>query len=75
MSVEKILENKIIKGSLMKIAKKAFKDDGLTMLAVTLDERGELTVKPYNEPVVIITAADKAKYDNLLLQKLNDNRD
>jgi len=73
MSVEKILENKIIKGSLMRIAKKAFAEDKITMLTVTIAANGELAVTPYYEPVVVITSVDKAKYDNLLMKKLHAN--
>lgn len=75
MSVEKIIENKLIKGALMKMAKKAFAQDKLTMLAVRINEKGEFTVDPYKEPVVVITAADKAKYDNLLIKYMNEQQD
>ena len=75
MGIESLLGNKIITGGLLKVAKKAFKEDGLTMLAVAPDKDGNLTVTPYKEPVVVITAADKAKYDNLILKLTNERKD
>lgn len=74
MGLGKILGGKGMQAMLIDMAKKAFKEDGLELIAIRLDEKGEVSIDQYKKPMVIISLEDKIKYDNMVLKVINNEK-
>lgn len=57
-TINNILSNPLIKNVALGALKKAFREQSLSMVTITLDDQDELQFTIETEPVVIVKAAD-----------------
>lgn len=57
-AIKTIIENPLIKNVALGALKKAFGENKLSLISITLDSEGELQFDLHTEPVVVIKADD-----------------